>query len=140
MRIRVAYEDEEESWCQLNDFELVHEKADENISEALFAKVDADINCLFSVPVKDKPPVLCEVQLHMQSVLDAKTLAHEQYEFIRSELARLCRDTSADVQVMMLFICRVSCKALLTHIVFVCRSPFRISSSSAWTRPNWMPQ
>ncbi|GMI15386.1 hypothetical protein TrLO_g6724 [Triparma laevis f. longispina] len=64
----------------------------------------ADINCLFSVPVKDKPPVLCEVQLHMQSVLDAKTLAHEQYEFIRSELPRLCRDTSADAQSLQDFI------------------------------------
>ena len=39
---------------------------------------------------------ICEVQLNLPSVLEAKHLAHKHYEVVRAMLPDLCKDTGVD--------------------------------------------
>jgi hypothetical protein len=48
------------------------------------------VNCVFRVPVGEDRSVLCEIQLHLKSVLAAKNSAHLHYEIVRVELPKVC--------------------------------------------------
>ena len=38
---------------------------------------------------------VCEVQLHLQSILKAKAKAHAEYEIIRKKLPEICQEATA---------------------------------------------
>ena len=52
----------------------------------------------------DGTPYLCEMQLNLIAMLDAKNEAHEHYEIIRSKLPELCRGTPVDADKLESFI------------------------------------
>ena len=60
----------------------------------------SDINLVIAVPLKGGIKYLCEVQLNLQSMLDAKKAAHAPYEVIRTEIPQLCKGTNVDAAVL----------------------------------------
>ena len=64
----------------------------------------SDLNLVVEVTLGDGTPYLCEMQLNLVAMLDAKNEAHEHYEIIRSQLPELCRGTSVDAGELESFI------------------------------------
>ena len=64
----------------------------------------SDLNLVVAVKLRDGTPYLCEMQLNLIAMLDAKNEAHEHYEIIRSRLPELCRGTSVDAGKLESFI------------------------------------
>ena len=56
----------------------------------------SDFNLVVSVKLADGTDYLCECQLNLQQMLDAKHDAHVHYEMIRSRLPEVCLGTSID--------------------------------------------
>ena len=64
----------------------------------------SDLNLVVAVKLRDGTPYLCEMQLNLIAMLDAKNEAHEHYEIIRSKLPELCRGTPVDADKLESFI------------------------------------
>ena len=64
----------------------------------------SDLNLVVAVTLGDGTPYLCEMQLNLIAMLDAKNEAHEHYEIIRSRLPELCRGTPVDADKLESFI------------------------------------
>ena len=64
----------------------------------------SDLNLVVAVKLGDGTPYLCEMQLNLIAMLDAKNEAHEHYEIIRSRLPELCRGTPVDADKLESFI------------------------------------
>ena len=64
----------------------------------------SDFNLVVEVTLANGSSYLCEVQLNLQQMLDAKHAAHEQYEKIRQRLPELCNGTGVDAGKLESFI------------------------------------
>ena len=51
--------------------------------------------------LSDGTEYLCEMQLNLQQMLDAKKEAHTDYEVIRTELPKLCKASGVSTEVVM---------------------------------------
>ena len=60
----------------------------------------SDFNLVVSIKLASGVPYLCEIQLNLQQMLDAKSEAHEHYEVIRKRLPELCQGTSVEADVL----------------------------------------
>ena len=60
----------------------------------------SDINLVVSVQLTGGVPYLCEMQLNLQQMVDAKKEAHAHYEVIRTRLPELCKGTGVDADVL----------------------------------------
>ena len=59
----------------------------------------SDLNTVLGVPLEGRyagVEYLCEVQLNLLQMLQAKNEAHKPYEIIRSRLPQLCQGTAVD--------------------------------------------
>ena len=57
-----------------------------------------DFNLVVAITLSDGTEYLCEVQLNLVQMLDAKREAHEHYEVIRTELPELCKASGVDTE------------------------------------------
>eukprot|EP00966_Prymnesium_polylepis_P051399 1189530-Prymnesium_polylepis.1 len=64
----------------------------------------SDCNLVLAVTLESGVEYLCEVQLNLQQMLEAKDEAHEPYERIRSRLPELCVGTAVDAATVEHFI------------------------------------
>jgi hypothetical protein len=53
----------------------------------------SDFNLVVAVTLADGTDYLCEVQLNLVQMLEAKHLAHDQYEVVRKALPKLCQES-----------------------------------------------
>ena len=63
-----------------------------------------DFNLVLAVTLKDSTEYLCEVQLNLVQMLDAKASAHDHYEIIRKEVPKRCEGTGVDPEKLEAFI------------------------------------
>ena len=64
----------------------------------------SDFNVVVGVQLADGVEYMCEVQLNLQQMTDAKQLAHGPYETIRSRLPLLCSGTGVEAAVLENFV------------------------------------
>ena len=57
-----------------------------------------DFNLVVTVKLADGTEYLCEMQLNLQQMLDAKEEAHKDYEIIRTELPKLCKASGVSTE------------------------------------------
>ena len=57
-----------------------------------------DFNLVVTVKLADGTEYLCEMQLNLQQMLDAKEEAHNHYEVIRTKLPELCKASGVDTE------------------------------------------
>lgn len=58
----------------------------------------SDFNLVVEVCLASGKPYLCEMQLNMQLMLEAKNKAHTHYEVIRSKLPKICEDYQVEAR------------------------------------------
>ena len=56
----------------------------------------SDFNLVVAVTLEGGTDYLCEMQLNLVQMLDAKHLAHEQYEQVRVAIPRFCQESGVD--------------------------------------------
>ena len=56
----------------------------------------SDFNLVVAVTLEGGTDYLCEMQLNLVQMLDAKHLAHEQYEKVRVAIPRFCQESGVD--------------------------------------------
>ena len=64
----------------------------------------SDFNLVVAVPLADGTKYLCEMQLNLVAMLDAKHEAHAHYEVIRKRLPELCKGTPVKADELESFI------------------------------------
>ena len=67
-----------------------------------------DFNLNVRVPLDDGQTHIAENQLNLNSIADAKHIAHDQYEVIRAALPDMCKDTSVEADALEAFISSAS--------------------------------
>lgn len=64
----------------------------------------SDFNLVLAVTLADGTEYLCEVQLNLVQMLDAKAQGHQDYEIIRKAVPEVCKGTSVDASKLEAFI------------------------------------
>ena len=78
-----------------------------NCFTLLFVRSYRDINICIAVPLENGRLHLCEIQFHLESIVEAKADAHTHYEEIRSRLPEICKGSGAPWEKVFAYVCNL---------------------------------